>query len=288
MIVVAGGSGLLGRHVVSALSRAGEEVRVLVRDPAKAHDILGHDVDIAAADVRRPDEVSRLVAGASVVVSALHGFLGGRGAGPAEVDGRGNAHLADAAKAIGADMVLVSVLEASRNSEIDLFRAKAEAERYLQESGTPWTVVRSGPFLETWLDVLSRTAGRSHRPIVFGSGRQPIGFVSAVDVAALVALAATDRTLRGQTLEISGTPMTMNELAAALQEARRSRGHPRHIPPPVLRLLATVTRPVSPAFARKNRTALHMDTWPYRPGNAASTPQLPRRALVDVLAAPPP
>ena len=284
MIVVAGGSGVLGRSVVSALRSAGQQVRVLSRDVARAHVILGDEVEVCAADLRRPDGLGPLVAGASAVVGAAHGFLGGRGAGPVEVDRRGNAALVDAARATGAHVVLVSVLAASQDSRIDLFRAKAEAERYLKDSGAPWTIVRSAPFLETWIAVLTQTAGRSGRPMIFGNGQQPIGFVSAVDVAALVALAATDTTLRGRTLEVSGPPMTMNELADALRQARGWSGHPRHIPTPVLRLLATMTRPLSPAFARKNQTALYMDTEPDRPGGANDTPDLPRRNLEEVLA----
>ena len=93
MIVVAGGSGVLGRSVVSELTRAGERVQVLARDTAYAESVVGDRVEVVAADVRRPDGLGQLVTGASAVVSAVHGFLGGRGAGPAEVDVRGNAHL---------------------------------------------------------------------------------------------------------------------------------------------------------------------------------------------------
>ncbi len=286
MIVIAGGSGLLGRNVAALLSGAGEPIRVLVRDAARAQAVLGHEIEVCTADVRRPDEVGPLLADASVVVSAVHGFLGGRGAGPAEVDRDGNRHLVEAAHANGADVVLMSVLPASLDSPVDLFRAKARAEQQLRASGASWTIVRSAPFLETWLDVLTQTAGRTGRPSIFGTGQQPIGFVPVADVAALVALAATDRSLRGRTLEISGAPMTMNELAAALQEARGWTGRPRHIPRAMLRLLGSVTRPVSPAFARKSRTALYLDTHADQPADDANTPQLPRHTLAEVLNAP--
>ena len=284
MIVVAGGSGVLGRSVVSELTRAGEQVRVLVRDAAFAESLFGDSVEVVAADVRRPDGLDRAVEGASAVVSAVHGFLGGRGSGPSDVDVRGNAHLTDAARAQGAHMVLVSLLPAATDSPVDLFRAKAEAEQYLRGSGTSWTIVRSGPFLETWLDLLTQTAGKSGRPVVFGRGEQPIGFVSAADVAALVARAATDEAHRGRVLEISGPPLTMNELAGALQRARGWTGSPRHVPRQVLRLLALVTRPVAPAFARKNQTALQMDAVREWAADADSAPASITRTLADVLA----
>lgn len=50
---------------------------------------------------------------------------------------------------------------------------------------------------------------------VLVSAVQPIAFVSAMDVAAVVVRAATDSALRGQVLEIGGKRLTMNELAAA-------------------------------------------------------------------------
>ncbi|UZJ24794.1 NAD(P)H-binding protein [Rhodococcus antarcticus] len=259
MIVVAGGSGLLGHHVVANLLAQGETVRVLVRDTTRARALFGDTVEVVGVDVRRGEGLDELTAGASVVVSAVHGFLGGRGAGPVEVDERGNAHLVDAATANGVGVVLVSVLGASADSPLDLFRAKHSAEQHLRGSGTPWTIVRASAFLETWLDILTRTAHTSGRPLIFGRGQQPIPFVSALDVAAAISRAATDTTLRGHVLEIAGEPMTMTELARALQAAQGWHGTPRHLPRLLLRSLAVLARPISPALARQNRTALAMD-----------------------------
>lgn len=260
MIVVAGGSGLLGRQVVSDLVARGEQVRVLVRDPERARTVLGDDVEVLAGDVRQTAGLDDVVAGASVIVSAVHGFLGGRGGGPVEVDQRGNANLVDAAAAAGASVVLVSVIGAAADSGLDLFRSKHAAEEHLRASGTPWTIVRAGPFLETWLTVLTQTAGKSGRPMIFGRGERPLAFVSAADVAEVVSRAATDPTLRGQILEMAGEPVTMTALAHTLQAARGWHGTVRHVPRPMLRTLAALARPIHPAFARKNRTAVAMDT----------------------------
>lgn len=258
MIVVAGGSGLLGRQVVADLLLRGERVRVLVRDAARARAVLGGDVEVVATDVRRAG-LDEVLIGASVIVSAVHGFLGGRGAGPREVDQRGNANLIDTATAVGASVVLVSVIGAAADSPLELFRAKRAAEQYLLASGVPWTIVRAGPFLETWLNILTQTAGKSGRPVVFGRGDRPVALVSAMDVAAVVSRAATDTTLRGQLLEVAGEALTMTQLVHALQAARGWQGTVRHVPRPVLRALAELARPVNPAFARKNRAAADLD-----------------------------
>ena len=285
MIVVAGGSGLLGHHVVANLLAQGQTVRVLVRDTTRARALFGDTVEVVGVDVRRREGLEELTAGASVVVSAVHGFLGGRGAGPVEVDERGNAHLVDAATANGAGVVLVSVLGASADSPLDLLRAKHTAEQHLRGSGTPWTIVRASAFLETWLDILTKTAHTSGRPLIFGRGQQPIPFVSALDVAAAISRAATDTTLRGHVLEISGEPVTMTELARALQAARGWRGTPRHLRRPLLLALSAIARPINPALARQTKTALAMDSETLTNKAPTTNPLMPpRQTLATVLA----
>jgi NADH dehydrogenase len=270
MIVVAGGGGTLGRVVVAELQAAGYPVRVLARDAVAARQALGPDVEVVAADVRRPDDLPAALEGANVVVSAFHGFLGGRGAGPAEVDRDGNAHLIDATARAGAALVLVSVTGAAADSPLELSRMKYAAEEQLRSSGLPWTVIRATPFLETWIRLLRQTAARSGRALVFGRGQQPIAFVSVRDVAAVVVDAATQPGRGCQVVEISGPErLTMVQLAGAVQSASlqsaavqsaAGRKAPRHLPRPILRMLSRAAAPLSPSFARQNRAAVVLDT----------------------------
>jgi len=260
VIVVAGGSGLLGRRVVARLLDQGLPVRVLTRDRAEAEQVLGTRPHIVEVDVRRPDGLAEALRDATTVISAFHGFLGGRGEGPAEVDQRGNANLLSAAREAGATVVLMSLLGASADSPADLFRAKFAAEQALRASEVPWCIIRSGPFLETWQQILRDTAGRSGRPLVFGRGERRLAFIAVDEVAALVVRAVTDPSLLGQVLEIGGEPMSLRELAQGVQAANDRTSSPRHIPRAVLRIAAVVARPFSPSFARKNRLALIMDT----------------------------
>src|ERR1700730_5885231 len=70
----------------------------------------------------------------------------------------GNRHLAEAAARAGAAMILMSVVGASSESPMELFRMKEAAEKHLRASGAPWTIVRSTAFLETWIDLMAQTA----------------------------------------------------------------------------------------------------------------------------------
>lgn len=258
VIAVVGGSGRLGRVVVAELLGRAERVQVLVREPTRAVLRLGPDVEVVPLDIRRADDVDLALRDASTVLLLAHGFLGGRGA-PEAVDHRGTANVARRANRVGAHVVMVSMLGARPDSPMELARAKYAGEQALRASGASFTVVRAGPFLETWQQVLRDTAGRSGRPLVLGHGRRPIPFVPVADVAALVVRAALDPSLREQVLTVSGPPQTMTDLAAAVQ---RQDGHdraPRHLPRVALRTAAALTH-LAPAAARRASTALVMDT----------------------------
>src|SRR6266567_6166432 len=113
MILVAGGTGTLGTILVRALRDHDLQVRVLTRDRERAGH-LGADVEIAEGDVGQPTAVRGAVRGAQTVVSAVHGFAGTDGAGPATVDRDGNRNLIQAAQAAGVrQFVLVSVKDAA-------------------------------------------------------------------------------------------------------------------------------------------------------------------------------
>jgi uncharacterized protein YbjT (DUF2867 family) len=261
MILVCGGTGRLGTLVVRRLTERGLSVRVLTRGRARAQHLVGDLVEVVEGDVRERAAVSSASDGATVVVSAMHGFIGPRGISPATIDRDGNISLIDAARAAGADFVLVSVLGAAADSPMELFRMKYAAERYLHSSGVSATIVRPAAFLETWTDLLRQTASRSGRPLVFGKGDNPINFVSAIDVAAVVERAVTDPSTRGSTLEIGGPEnLTLNQVALAVQAAAGRTSAPRHVPPILLRLAAHTAGRVSPMVGRQVRAALAMDT----------------------------
>jgi NADH dehydrogenase len=186
------------------------------------------------------------MAGVTTVVSAVHGFAGPGRVTPASVDRTGNANLVDAAEAAGADVVMMSVVGASSESPMELFRAKYDAEQHLRASHARWTIVRSTAFVELWGEILSKAP-------VFGRGDNPINFVSARDVALVVARAVDDSDLRGQIIEVGGpTNLTFNELAALLFEVRGTHRKIHHVPRWLLRSMALV--------GRRPRAALVMDT----------------------------
>ena len=261
MIVVAGGTGTLGTRLVPRLAGAGVAVRVLTRDPARAQHLAGPGVEVVRGDVRDPTSLTAALRGADMVISAVHGFTGPGRVSPATVDRAGNANLIGAAARASANFILVSVAGAAPDHSIGLFRAKYAAEDMLRASGIGWTIVRATAFMQTWATIMSRMQEASGKIVVFGRGDNPVNFVSAADVAALVDRAVTDPGLRGQVLEIGGPDnLTFNQVAALLQESTGRHGTVRHIARPALQMMAWTTAAIKPALARQARAALAMDT----------------------------
>lgn len=260
MIAVAGGTGRLGRRVVASLLQTGSAVRVLTRDEHRAAALRDLGAEVTIADVRDSTAVEAAVAGASTVLSMVHGFAGPGAVTPASVDRDGNRHLIDAAANAGADVVLMSVVGASADSPMELFRMKRAAEDYLAGSGVPGNVVRATAYAELWIELLRQTARRG-RPVVFGRGANPVNFVSVRDVAALVTTVTGDRSARGQTLSIGGPQnLTFDQLAALVQEADGRSAPPRHVPRAVLRGAAHTIGRLRPVLGRQLTAALEMDT----------------------------
>ena len=287
MILVVGGTGTLGTRLVRRLSDRGQSVRVLTRDPARAAHLPG-TVQLLAGDLRDPAAVAAAVRGCATVVSAAHGLVGPDKPSPEAIDRDANRALFRAAAAAGVrHLLLVSVQGASADHPMSLHRAKHAAEHALQASGVPWTIIRPTAYLETWIAIIGAKLAGNGQALVFGPGRNPINFVSADDVAAVVDLAVHDRSLRGQVLEVAGPEnLSFTQLAERLVAASGTPGRIRHVPLPVLRAMSVLARPVAPAFARQAQTAVVMNTTDMTVNLATIRdrfPTIPATTLAEVL-----
>lgn len=170
-------------------------------------------------------------------------------------------HLIDAARAVDAEVLLMSVVGAAPEHPMELFRMKAAAERALVKSGVRHTIVRASAFLELWQELLRK----GPRPLIFGRGNNPINFVSVATVADAVITAVIDPTLRGRTIDVTGPDHhTLNELAALTRPGSR----PLHVSPRVLHVLA---RTAPGAVRRQSAAALVMDSWDMRAAQRTAT-----------------
>jgi uncharacterized protein YbjT (DUF2867 family) len=262
VILVAGGTGTLGRPLVRMLAARGETVRVLTRNEHHANALRDTGVEVVIGDVRVAADLASAVQGCTTVIAAIHGFTGPRSADPASIDRDGNRNLIGAALDADVDhMILVSAYGAAPNHPMTLHQMKYAAEQSLIASGLNWTIVRPVPFMETWIGVIGARLADQGRALVPGPGDNPVTMVSARDVAALIDRMVRDNTNRGRRLDVVGPESpTLRHIAEQLVAANAGPGRIVHIPVAVLRVLSVLARPLAPAFARQARAAVVMNT----------------------------
>ena len=250
---------MLGRNVARQLLAVGHRVVGVTRDRARAAELAGLGAEIRIADLTEPASLAAVCRGVDVVVSAAHAMLG-RGRYRSErVDDAGHRTLMDAANAAGVrHFVYTSVLGASPNHPVDFWRTKFQVEQHLKASGLSWTILRPAAFMEMHAhELIGKSIIAGGTATILGRGDRPMNFVAVRDVARLAVTGATDPALRGQTIEIGGPEnLTQNEVAALYGRLCGRQPRVRHLPPGVLRVLATLVGPVHPGAARVMRASV--------------------------------
>ena len=222
MILVSGGTGFVGSAVVKELLRRDEPVAVLGREVDKIRKRLGTSVEARAGDVRDPVTLAAAMQGVDIVINAVQ-FPGSpierrrKGWTFEEIDLKGTRHQVDAAKAAGVRrFVYVSGVGAAKDADQHWFRYKWEAEKYLQDSGLEWSIIRP-----TWvfgpedpsLNRFLRFAKLLPFVPMFGDGNQPMQPVFIDDIGRVAADAALKPEAANTLFEIGGPEvMSMNDV----------------------------------------------------------------------------
>lgn len=296
MILVAGGTGLLGRDVVGRLVARGLPVRVLTRDVGHGRTALGAQagrVELVAGDVRDPATLPAVVAGIDTVIAAVHGFGGREAGGIAAVDRDGNRKLVAASSAAGVTRyVLLSIHDATVTDALALGRAKAQVEADLRATSMDATIIRPTAYMQTWAEILGQPILASGKARVFGGGRNPINFVSSGDVAAVVDAAivgassveadggagngnergAEHGTAEGVIEVVGPEDLTFDAIVERFAAALGRSVPIAHVPLPILRAMALGLRPFRPVLADQVAAAIVLDTTDRRGGSAPTAP----------------
>jgi NAD(P)H-binding len=155
LILVTGGTGTLGRHVVQRLRQAGRDVRILSRHPHAAGDGTAY----VTGDLLAGQGIEAAVDGAAVIVHC---------AGARTGDDVATRNLVRAAARAGTPrLVYISVVGADRvaaagrldRAMFGYFATKLAAEREVAGSGLPWTTLRAAQFYDAILLVTRQLPG---------------------------------------------------------------------------------------------------------------------------------
>ena len=245
-ILVTGGTGHLGRDIVSLLKDQGHHVRVLARtsggDPA---------VEWIRGDLATGRGITEGVSGVEVIVhAATFSPAARRGTirpvdlvrSPPDVDIGGTRQLLGAAGQAGVAHFLYVSIVGVQHTRVPYLRLKAAAEDLVRQSGVPHSIVQATQFY--WL--FARMLGKMERlPAWPLPTKLPMQPADEGDFAAYVVECVTDGP--GGDRQPFGGPdiMSFGELAEQYQAARRLRRRilPLPLPRAALRAAAHLTCP---------------------------------------------
>ena len=143
-ILVTGGTGFVGGHVVHALRAEDRPVRCLVRDPRRAAKLAGWGCELVQGDVTDPPSLARAVEGCQVVIN-LVAIRRGRPEQFERLMTQGTRDLVAAAQSAGVQrFVQMSAAATSEHSAaaVPYFRAKWDSEQVVIGSGLEHTIFR--------------------------------------------------------------------------------------------------------------------------------------------------
>ena len=169
-ILVTGGTGTLGRHVVRRLQDTGRYVRVLSRRSREGEE----RVRFVTGDLTTGEGLEAAVDGVETIVHL---------AGTVKGDEDKARNLVQAASQAGAKhLVYISVVGAERvpvvsgvdRNMFGYFAGKRAAEKVVADSGLPWTTLRATQFHDLILTVAQQMAKLPVVPVPAGFQFQPV------------------------------------------------------------------------------------------------------------------
>ncbi|WP_374713448.1 complex I NDUFA9 subunit family protein [Symbiobacterium terraclitae] len=262
VVLVAGGTGFIGSHIVRRLLADGHRVIAMSRSPGRAQGRLPEGVELRRGDTADASTLGTALEGVEVVVAAIqfpnHPVENPRrGHTYVKVDGEGTVRLVEAARRAGVRRFVYMSGAGTREGQTKpWFLAKLMAEKAVRESGIPYTIFRPswvyGPE-DRSLNKFAAFARVLPFVPVIGSGRTRVQPLYVGDLAAAVAASLGTEAAVNQTYEIGGPEeLTMDEIIRTMLRVMGRRRPLLHAPAGLVKLAAWPLQilpapPLSPA-----------------------------------------
>lgn len=251
MILVTGGTGFVGSHLIRRLRKGDSAVRAVVRNPAKAQALTDLGVDVAAGDISDKASLEKAAAGCDRVIHLVGIIQEARGATfqGVHVDGTRNV-LAAAKKAGVRRFFYQSALGTRPGAKSVYHKTKWEAEELVRSSGIPFTILRPSLIYGAGDQFTIRLAEMiKHSPVlpVIGSGASKVQPIYIDDVVSCILKAVASEAFLNDLYEICGPEqLTYEEVTAAVAESMGVRRPTLHLPLLFMKAAARVFETVLP------------------------------------------
>lgn len=151
-VLVTGGTGTLGRHVVTELRQSGHRARIFSRNPR------GH-VDAVQGDLRTGAGLDKATTGMDAIV---HAATSARQSLVSRADIKATRRLVEIAREKGIKHFVYVSIVGIDGVPYPYYRTKLIAESIVKENRVPWSILRATQFhelMETFLNAFSRVPG---------------------------------------------------------------------------------------------------------------------------------
>jgi uncharacterized protein YbjT (DUF2867 family) len=278
-ILIFGGTGHYGRHIVGSLLGREQAVRVLSRNEANARRILGDGAEIVEGDITSKRSVVEALQGVEAAVISVSAFTPKliRRLRLIERDSVLMA-LEEVQKAGISRVVFLSAYELRpaliEELDLEFGRVKLKIETALAQSDLNWTVLGEAPSMEVFFAMI-----RGEKMIVPGGGPPALPTVSPVDTGEIAAQTVLRKDLGGRRIRVTGPEaISFPEAARRISAVTGKRLEFQKIPLFALWVASLVARPFNPYLWHLVGSAKLMNRFPQ--DLAAQVPQ-DHRWLVD-------
>ncbi len=246
-ILVLGGTGHYGRHIVHSLLAKGESVKVLSRNTQKGREVLGEKPEIIEGDITSRKSIIESLEETKAVIISVSAM---------------SRKLIRKTKLIERDSVLM-VLEEARNAGISRIvyisvydirksvvdklnilqgKLKIEIEEFLARSDFNWTVMGAAPSNDIFFSMI-----RGNTMVVPGGGPPALPTISPIDLGEIIAQAVIRTDLARKRFRLTGPEaISFSEAAERISNITGKQIKYRKIPLLPLKIASILTWPFNP------------------------------------------
>lgn len=210
-ILVTGATGKLGSLVVEELLKLvpAESVAVSVRDAKKADHLAARGIDVRTADFNDYGSLLTAFSGIDRLLMISTDDLANRVSQQAAV--------VQAAKEAGVGFIAYTSAPKAPTSKLGLADSHSKTEKAIQESGIPYVILRNNWYLENEMGTFQAVLNGG--PWVIASGTGKAGWAPRRDYAEAAARALAGQGRENTIYELTGQPLTQEELSAVFAKA---------------------------------------------------------------------
>ena len=200
VVLTYGATGTQGGPVARQLVDAGEQVRLLVRDPDKVRDLEARGAEVAVGDLGDLDSLRAAHRGVDRVFLHLplqYDFDLHRAYG---------ANAIAAAREAGVELLVVNTTaHVYQNTDVEVYQVRQHVLDELRDSGIPTIVLRPTFYMDVWLGPWIKPGIQNAGVLAFAlPDDHPFSWVSAEEVGAYCTAALKRPDLAGRTFDVAG------------------------------------------------------------------------------------